>query len=54
MDSLHTLIASLEDQLTELREHAAKDVAAVAAEVAKAETVVRSELQALLAKLKAL
>lgn len=54
MNSLHTLISTLEDQLTELKEHAAKDVEVVEADVAKAETTVRAELQALLAKLKAL
>lgn len=54
MNSLHTLIVSLEDQLKELREHAGKDVAVVEADLVKAETTVRSELQALLAKLKSL
>lgn len=52
MNELHTLIATVEEQLAELKAHAAKDVATVREDVSKAEVTVRAELSALVAKLK--
>lgn len=52
MNELHKLITAVEGQLAELKAHAAKDVTAVEGDIASAETTVRAELQALLAKLK--
>jgi hypothetical protein len=54
MNELHTLIATLEAQAQVLREHAAKDVARVRAEVIRAEQVVRDEITALVDRLRQL
>jgi hypothetical protein len=54
MNELHTLIATLEAQAQALREHAAKDVAKVRAEVTRAEQVVRDEITGLIDRLKRL
>lgn len=54
MNELHALIATLESQAQALREHAAKDVATVRADVIKAEHAVRDEITGLIDKLKKL
>ena len=52
MNELHQLISTLQGQLAELREHAAKDITAVKADVVSVEQTVKTELASLLARLK--